>query len=303
MRKLFRYLFSVLLFITSIGVYCSNRLMYMKKKDNDFILKREQEAGRLDPVSFDNLTKQEITLPSPYGYDLKAILVEPFETKKYIIISHGVTENKTSSIKYMNLFLERGFNGIIYDHRRHGESGGKNTSFGYYEKFDLKQIVDWVRREKGKDIILGIHGESMGAATMILYAGGIEDGADFYIADCPFSDFTDQLNYLIKQEIKLPGKIFIPIANIFLRARARYSIKDISPISVIDNIKSPMLFIHSQKDDFILPEMTQKLFDKKQGPKKLFFAVNGFHAQSYNENKEAYEKAIDNFLKEYVDIN
>ncbi|NRG28605.1 alpha/beta hydrolase [Bacillus circulans] len=300
MRKLFRYLFSVLLFITSIGLYCSNRLMYMKKKDNDFIVNREKEAGRLDPVSYENLTKQEITIPSPYGYDLKAILVEPFDTKKYIIISHGVTENKTSSIKYMNLFLERGFNGIIYDHRRHGESGGKNTSFGYYEKFDLKQIVDWLKREKGKDILLGIHGESMGAATMILYAGGIEDGADFYIADCPFSDFKELLNYVIKQEIKLPGKVFIPIANLFLRARARYSIKDISPISVIDKIKSPMLFIHSKKDDFILPEMTQKLFNKKRGPKKLFFAVNGTHAQSYNENKEAYEKAVDDFLKEYV---
>lgn len=300
MRKLFRYLFSVLLFITSIGLYCSNRLMYMKKKDNDFIVNREKEAGRLDPVSYENLTKQEITIPSPYGYDLKAILVEPFDTKKYIIISHGVTENKTSSIKYMNLFLERGFNGIIYDHRSHGESGGKNTSFGYYEKFDLKQIVDWLKREKGKDILLGIHGESMGAATMILYAGGIEDGADFYIADCPFSDFKELLNYVIKQEIKLPGKVFIPIANLFLRARARYSIKDISPISVIDKIKSPMLFIHSKKDDFILPEMTQKLFDKKKGPKKLFFAVNGTHAQSYNENKEAYEKAVDDFLKEYV---
>jgi uncharacterized protein len=274
--------------------------MYMKKKDNDFIVNREKEAGRLDPVSYENLTKQEITIPSPYGYDLKAILVEPFDTKKYVIISHGVTENKTSSIKYMNLFLERGFNGIIYDHRRHGESGGKNTSFGYYEKFDLKQIVDWLKREKGKDILLGIHGESMGAATMILYAGGIEDGADFYIADCPFSDFKELLNYVIKQEIKLPGKVFIPIANLFLRARARYSIKDISPISVIDKIKSPMLFIHSKKDDFILPEMTQKLFDKKKGPKKLFFAVNGTHAQSYNENKEAYEKAVDDFLKEYV---
>lgn len=272
----------------------------MKKKDNDFIVNREKEAGRLDPVSYENLTKQEITISSPYGYDLKAILVEPFDTKKYVIISHGVTENKTSSIKYMNLFLERGFNGIIYDHRRHGESGGKNTSFGYYEKFDLKQIVDWLKQEKGKDILLGIHGESMGAATMILYAGGIEDGADFYIADCPFSDFKELLDYVIKQEIKLPGKIFIPIANLFLRARARYSIKDISPISVIDKIKSPMLFIHSKKDDFILPEMTQKLFDKKKGPKKLFFAVNGTHAQSYNENKEAYEKAVDDFLKEYV---
>ena len=43
----------------------------------------------------------------------------------------------------------------------------------------------------------------MGAATFLLYAGMLEDGADFYIADCPFSDFKELVSYLIKKEIKL----------------------------------------------------------------------------------------------------
>lgn len=300
MKKFFRFFFSFLLFLTSIGVYTTNRLMYMKKKDDESIFHRERAAGRIDPQGFENLLKQEISIPSPFGYTLKALLVEPHSTNHYMIISHGVTENKTNSIKYMNLFLNRNFNVVIYDHRRHGESGGKTTSFGHYEKFDLKAIVDWLRLEKGEDITIGIHGESMGAATMILYAGMEENGADFYIADCPFSDFAEQLNYLIRSEMKVSGKVFLPIADIFLRARQRYSIRDVSPIAVIDKIKQPMLFIHSEKDTFILPEMTQQLFEKKKGPKKLFFAINGFHAQSYNENKEAYEQAVDDFLNEYV---
>ncbi|MFT8322001.1 MAG: alpha/beta hydrolase [Bacillus sp. (in: firmicutes)] len=302
MKRFLRYIFSCLLFLTSIGVYCTNRLMYMKKKEDQFIYNREIKAGRLNPSTFAALHKQEVTIPSSFGYTLKTILVEPFETKRYIIISHGVTENKTNSIKYMNLFLKRGFNVIIYDHRRHGESGGKTTSFGHYEKFDLKAVVDWVHASRGEDITLGIHGESMGAATMILYAGMLDDGADFYIADCPFSDFKEELHYLIRSEIKLPVKFILPIADIFIRMREHYSIRDVSPIKVIDKITKPMLFIHSEKDDFILPEMTQKLFEKKKDQKKLFFAVNGVHAQSYNENKEAYEKAIDDFLQEYVPI-
>lgn len=299
MKRAFRFIVSFLLAFVTVGVYFSNRIMYMKKKDDDFILDREKSAGRLDSNVFERLPKREILIPSHFGYNLKALVVEPHNTNKYMIFCHGVTENKMNSIKYMNLFLERGFNGLIYDHRRHGESGGKTTSYGYYEKFDLKTIVDWLKLDRGSDLQLGIHGESMGAATMLLYAGIIEDGADFYIADCPYSDFKEQLAYRLKTEMKLPPKLLLPVADLFIKMRQRYSLKDVAPISVIENIEKPILFIHSKKDDFILPTMTEALYEQKQGPKKLFIAENGVHAQSLNENKEDYEKVVDEFLEEY----
>jgi uncharacterized protein len=300
LKKTLRYLAGIFFVLSTLGLYITNRLMYMKKKDDDLILNREKEAGRFDPIHFESLPKRELSILSPFGYTLKTILVEPHETNKYMIFCHGVTENKTNSVKYMNLFLNRGFNAVIYDHRRHGESGGKTTSFGHYEKFDLKEVVDLLKRERGLDLILGIHGESMGAATMLLYAGMIEDGADFYIADCPYSDFKTQLAYQIKEEQKLPPRLLVPVADLFLRIRDKYSLNEISPLSVIENIKKPILFIHSQQDDFILPSMTEALYERKKGPKKLFLAANGLHAQSYNENREDYENHIDEFLKDHV---
>lgn len=298
--RLTRYFISFLLFLTSIGIYFTNRLMYMKKKDENFIITREKEAKRYNPMEFESLPKEEVLISSPFGYNLKTIIVEPHQNNRYVIISHGVTENKINSIKYMNLFLKRGFNAVIYDHRRHGESGGKTTSFGHYEKFDLQAVVNWLKNRKGPDIQIGIHGESMGAATMLLYAGMLEDGADFYIADCPFSDFKEQLAHLLKKNMKLPPKVIIPVSDLILRVRQKYSVKDVSPISVIENIKKPILFIHSQKDDFILPTMSEALYERKTGPKKLYIAANGVHAQSLNENKDDYEKVIDEFLNEYV---
>ena len=300
-RKTFRTLFVLLFFWLSLGLYFTNRLMYMKKKDEELILRREKEAGRYNPDEFDSLPKREVDISSPFGYTIKAHLVEPHQTNRYIIISHGVTETKINSIKYANLFLARGFNTLIYDHRRHGESGGKTTSFGHYEKFDLKTVVDWLKKEKGSELELGIHGESMGAATMLLYAGLLEDGADFYIADCPFSDFKEQLAYLIKKDFKLIPGLLLPLGDALLRLRDKYSIRNVSPISVIENIKHPILFIHSQKDDFILPTMTKDLFEHKKGPKMLFLAANGRHAQSFNENRADYERVIDEFLQKYVD--
>jgi uncharacterized protein len=301
LRKAFRVLFSFLLVLASLGVYITNKLMFLKKKDDVEIFTRETEAGHLRPDEYDALPKREVSIPSSFGYPLKAVLVEPHDTNKYIIIAHGVTQSKTNSVKYMNLFLNRGFNAVIYDHRRHGESGGKTTSYGYYEKFDLKSVVDWLKEEKGPDLFVGIHGESMGAATLLLYAGMLEDGADFYVADCPFSDFSEQLTYRVKEEVKLlPPRLLLPLAGLFLRIRDKYSLSDISPISVIENIKNPILFIHSRKDDFILPSMTEALFEQKIGPKKLFMAENGLHAQSYSLNRDEYEKVLDEFLREHV---
>jgi uncharacterized protein len=302
LRKLIRTfisLFAVFSAIGALGIYFSNRLMYIKKKEEGLIIEREKSAGRFKPLDFENLPKREMVIQSPFGYGIKAVLAEPHRTNNYVIICHGVTENKTNSIKYMNLFLNRGFNVLIYDHRRHGESGGKTTSYGHYEKFDLKAIVDWLRDEVGPLLQFGIHGESMGAATMLLYAGMIEDGANFYIADCPFSNFKEQLAYRLKTEMKLPPKVFLPLGDVFLRIRDRYSINEVSPIAVIQNIKKPILFIHSKKDDYILPSMTKDLYDKKLGPKKLYLADYGVHAQSLNENRAGYERAIDEFLAEF----
>ncbi|RFU65617.1 alpha/beta hydrolase [Peribacillus glennii] len=291
---------SMLGYIIGVGVYFSQRVLFMKKKDIEFVRDREITANRFIVSHYDELPKEEIWVSSPSGYDLKCVFVEPRQTKKWVIICHGVTENKINSIKYMNMFLQRGFNAVIYDHRRHGESGGLTSSYGHFEKLDLKAVIDELKRRKGEDIILGIHGESMGAATLLLYAGTIEDGADFYVADCPFSDFEAQLKHQLKKEVPLPSWMVLPIGTAFIKLRGGYHVKDISPISFVKNIKKPVLFIHSEPDDFIPVSMTKELYRKKEGPKQLYIASVGAHAHSYNDNREEYEEVIDRFLNDLV---
>jgi fermentation-respiration switch protein FrsA (DUF1100 family) len=277
----------------------TSRLMYMKKKDDAFILDREITAKRFDEAWFNSVQKTEKWIDSPNRYPVKAIFLEPLKTKNFVVICHGVSENKINSVKYARLFERLGFNSVVYDHRRHGDSGGKTTSFGHYEKKDLQAIVKAVKEYAGDEAIIGIHGESMGAATTILYAGTLEDHAQFYIADCAFSDFTDQLMYLMKKETPLRTIYALKLADVFLRVRDGYSMKLVSPREAVTHIEKPVLFIHSLLDDFILPEMTQELYDLKQGPKQLKLFEIGAHAQSFNQNTEEYEKTVAEFLHTY----
>lgn len=272
--------------------------MYMKKKENDFILNREITSKRLDEAWFNAVNKTEQWVESKNGYSLKAIFVEPLETNNYVVICHGVTENKINSLRFVRMFERLGFNSVVYDHRRHGDSGGKTTSFGFYEKVDLQSIVEAVRERAGKDAVLGIHGESMGAATTLLYAGSIIDDADFYISDCAFSDFEQQVYHIMTQTTPLRTSLAIRFANLFLKLRDGYTLNLVSPIDVIDKIEKPVLFIHSLQDDFILPKMTEDLYEKKQGPKTLKLFDIGEHAKSFNENSKEYEQVVADFLQE-----
>ena len=285
---------------TVFGIVATNKLMYLKMKDPDVIMKREVLAKRFDEKWYDSVNKEELWIQSPNGYLLNAVFLKPLQTKRTVIICHGVTENKINSFKYARLFERLGFNSVIYDHRRHGESGGKTTSFGYYEKSDLQAIVHAVREKIGSYAKLGIHGESMGAATTILYAGTYPDEADFHIVDCPFSDFTEQALHVLRRETPFRSTMVLRIANFFLKVRDGYTLNLISPKEVIKNVEKPMLFIHSLEDDFILPYMTEELFEAKQGDKMLKLFEKGAHAKSFNENTIEYEKVVSEFLQKYV---
>ncbi|MCY8272257.1 alpha/beta hydrolase [Bacillus sonorensis] len=286
------------LLVLALGLYFTNQIMYIKKRTDQFIIERETADGHYAEEEFKALPKEEITLTSAFGYDIKGYYVHPHRTKNTVIICHGVTMNLLNSVKYMNLFLELGWNAVIYDHRRHGMSGGKTTSYGYYEKEDLKTVVDWLRERNGEQALIGIHGESMGAVTTLLYAGMADARADFYVADCPFATFEDQLLYRLKEDFRLPGTFILPLADLFLKWRDGYRIGDVSPLAVIDQVKQPVLFIHSKDDDYIPVQSSEMLYEKKTGNKQLYIAKKGAHAMSYTHNRDSYKKAVQDFLRD-----
>ncbi|AMQ07146.1 MULTISPECIES: alpha/beta hydrolase [Sporosarcina] len=282
--------------LSIFGFLATNRLMFLKLKDSNFILEREIISKRFDEHWYETVRKDNMWIESPNGYLLKAVFLKPLETARTVIICHGVTENKINSMKYARLFERLGFNSVIYDHRRHGDSGGRTTSFGYYEKIDLQVIVRAVRERIGKRALLGIHGESMGAATTILYAGTFKDEANFHIVDCPFSDFSEQILHILRTNTPIRSSMALRVANVFLKMRDGYTLNLVSPREVVRNITKPVLFIHSLEDDFILPYMTEELYEAKQGDKMLKLFKKGAHAKSFNDNPVQYEKTVQEFL-------
>lgn len=284
----------------SLGIYSSNSVMHKKVRTYDEIVELEKKNQVWFIDEFNNLKKENVEIKSPNGYLLKGFLLKAKENNgKTIIISHGVTVSRYSSIKYALIFINLGYDVLIYDQRCHGESGGKFISYGFYERYDLKAMVDYIKKAKGPDSIIGIHGESMGSGIALLYAGSIEDGADFYIIDCAYSNFQEEFIFRINEGTRFHSSILVPLTNLFLLIRGGYRLKDINPIKYIKNIKSPVLFITSTGDTYIPPKMTMDLYEAKQGPKSIYLAPNGDHAQSFSKNQEKYKEIVGRFIKSF----
>lgn len=283
-----------------LGVVLSNKVMYMPKKNEDYVLAREKRAKRFDENWYNNNKAMEFTIPSPNGYDISAVYLKPLDTPNTVIICHGVTENKISSVGFARVFEAYGYNAIIYDHRRHGESGGKTTSYGFYEKDDLAAVVKRTKEIVGADAIIGIHGESMGAATTLLYAGSPQADVDFYVADCGFSDLQEMIKIGAKEQFNLESMLPIHLVDFFIRLRDGYNLQAVSPIKVVENITKPILFVHSIKDAYIPVKMSVDMYQKTTAPKMLKLFERGGHAQSYSKNPKLYKEVIGEFLTNYV---
>lgn len=282
------------------GYYFARVVLYPKVIPWEKTLEIEIENGKLKPEEFEHWEKEEITIHSPNGYDLFGLYFPMPDAKHTIVISHGITYSLYGSVKYMNIFRKLGWNILIYDLRNHGRSGGTNTTFGQYEKFDLKACVDWVLQREGDEITVGTMGESLGASVSLLHAA-IDRRVKFVIADCAYSNLNEMFAFRLKEEYKLPAFPLLPLSNWFCKKIANFDYANCAAINEIRHIDTPMLFIHGSADSYTPPYMSKVMYKAKiAGENQLYLAPGSDHAQSYWDNPQVYTETVHEFLDQIL---
>ncbi|MCX7774309.1 MAG: alpha/beta hydrolase [Clostridia bacterium] len=297
----------ILLILSAVILLISNNLvttlLHVNRIFMEDCIQGEEEKGNISRTWYNSLSKQEVFVKSPYGYDLYVQLVKnPLETDKTVILVHGYSYNLVGSIKYSKIFYDLGYNVVLYDHGNCGRSGGDLTTMGYREKMDLKVVVQFVEEEWGSNVKIGLHGESMGASTALLYAAD-EPGIQFIIEDCGYSDLTKELSYQIWRKYKLPKYPFIPIASLICKLRGGFRFEEISPAAELEKSKMlqdvPILFIHGAEDHFTPTSMVEDLYTAKKGIKERYIVQGAGHAGSFSQDKDKYREVISAFLQKY----
>lgn len=256
---------------------------------------RKWQEEHYDISWYDGLEKEDYTVTSYDGYLLHAqLLRNPAPSDRYILISHGYTDNRFGSLKYTKMYLDQGFHVILYDLRGHGENEPTFCTYSIRESRDLDVMIRDSRARHPEASLFGIHGESLGSATSVAVLR-YKPRIDFVVADCGFSEIESVMRRGLRG-MHVPGFMICP-ASLWAKARCGYFFREMRPIdSLADNL-IPILFIHGAEDDFILPAHSEAMRKATRGYSELHLIPGAGHAASVLTAPDDYARYTDEFIR------
>jgi len=252
---------------------------------------RAWQEAHYDISWYDGLQKTDYTVSSDDGYVLHAQLIQnTIPTNRYVIISHGYTDNRFGTLKYAKMYLDLGFNVIIYDQRGHGENEPTFCTYSARERKDLLALVEDARARYENMTILGLHGESLGAATSVAVLQ-YKPEVDFVVADCGFSNIKE----VLMGKGSVPGWT-VDMVSFFAKRRDGYSYGEMRPVDCLAENQVPICFIHGAEDTFIPPKHSEEMKAATKGYRELHIMDGANHAQSVLVNPKEYKKIVELFI-------
>ena len=216
---------------------------------------------------------EEVTMRGE-GVALKAWRGKAEGTRRgTLIYLHGVADHRGSGAGVLERFRRRGFDVIAYDSRAHGQSGGELCGYGFYEKQDLRRVMDTL--DAGPVILCG---SSLGAAVAMQHAAADPRVSAVIAAEC-FSDLrtvaTERVPFFLRGT--LIGKAFQQAEQ-----KGGFRIDDVSPVIAARSIRVPVLLVHGAEDQDTPPAHSKRLLEALRGPKQLILVKGAAHNESLN---------------------
>ncbi len=257
---------------------------------------RDPNDGKT-PNSF-HLNFSWVEFPAPDGVPLKGWYVPAEGTARgTIIYVHGLNRTRIEMLPMAAFGHSLGYDGLLFDLRHQGMSGGNITTLGYQERLDVLGAVRCALESEHAPRPVIVWGISMGAAASLLAAADSPDIAGV-ISDSSFDSMLGTMRHHLRLFIHLPG---FPIADevAYLTAwRGHFHVADFDCVKAVERIGDrPILFVAVRGDRRMPPSVAQKLYSQARSPLAKIIVLPGTrHGEGFNQAREPYEKAVTDFL-------
>lgn len=242
--------------------------------------------------------QDEVWITSEDGLKLHGTFFSNGLSKKVVLCFHGYTSEGMNDYSTLaKFYLEQGFCLLIVDERAHGKSEGTYIGFGCLDRRDAKLWIDYAIERLGEDCQILLHGDSMGAATVLMTTGlKLPKQVKAAISDCAFTSAWDVFSAVLKNMYHLPPFPIMQIANRMVKKRAGYELDECNARNEVKKAEIPILFIHGDSDTFVPCDMVYELYESCASDKELLIIEGAGHVEACYKNPEKYEGAIRSFI-------
>ncbi len=252
---------------------------------------------------YDNTYHQEVIIKNRKGENLHGVeFRNPSNSNVWAVCLHGWTNVNREMSSYAMEYYKRGFNILLPDLRGHNNSEHKFVTMGWLDRLD---VVDWINNivEENPKARIIIHGVSMGGATTMMTTGEeLPENVCVAVEDCGFTSVKDIFVDQCIRKYHLPPKIVIPQATLVNKLINGFFFGEASAVQQVKKSKTPTLFIHGDKDDFVLLDNLYPVYEACAAPKEKYIIKNAEHAVSSHWFHEEYWEVVDAFLEKYFYI-
>jgi len=286
---------------TLIASRCLNMILYPEHFDEEDQRKKESDHGfSEDLTAYDTQWDRTPFALRSNGAVLQGEVIRnprPSEgPQKAAIICHGHTVNRIPCIKYARMFMDLGWNCIIFDERSFGHSTGGYCTLGYKEQWDVCAMMQYARTIFGNDCRIALHGESMGAATVLMLLD--KERPDLVVADCPFDDTLEFVKFTLRTSFHLPSFPIIPLSVRMANVKYGYDMKAASPIHSVKQSNVPILFMHGDADTLIPCDCSDRMYHASGNPNSELHLFSGSeHAHSVIDHPVDYDCILKAFVE------
>ncbi len=221
--------------------------------------------------------------------------------KAVVIVSHGYPANRQDMLAHAMILQKSGYTCLMFDFRAHGHSEGKISSAGGAETQDMTAALDYLEtRADLKHLLVGVLGQSMGAAVAIITAAK-DERIKAVVAEASYPHLQDALEARFRFVVGRASKLIAHPVKWWAQKWMNFEPLDVSPINDIGRIgPRAVLIIQGQQDLLVRWQDGAALYAAAQEPREIWLLKRAGHAACLKDSPAEYAKRITEFFDRHL---
>jgi alpha-beta hydrolase superfamily lysophospholipase len=229
-------------------------------------------------------------------FRLRGWVVSPVAPRGTVALFHGVRSSREQTLSRTAFLVKAGYRCVAFDHRAHGESAGRRTSFGYHEARDVKAVLDFIQ-QRWPYQPLAVLGISMGAAAVCFAAERVRR-AQAIILESLYHDLGSAFTNRLDSAHYPPWVRRLSRGVVWVTER-RFGVRmsQVNPAEYIGKLSpAPVLVLTGTEDAHAPPDEALRLYERCAGPRELWLVPHAGHRDVFEKGGEVYQQRVLDFL-------